>query len=217
MRATSNFTSPPCSRKARSTPTSEESVKRMAREGLMQVFVEAGAMLLPASCGPCNDAVIGPVHSGEVSISTAANNNHGRFGAKDAELYLGSPATVAASAVTGVITGRNFGMGPKMNGYIALQALGLGLVCESMPFLAYRAAVGCGLRVMTDCVNATDICATGDELEVDFRNGFFINHTRDIRREYPPVPDALQELIELGGNAGWLKQWQGNHGKPSVT
>lgn len=85
-------------------PGTEESVRRMAREGLMQVFVEAGAVLLPAGCGPCNDAVIGPVHSGEVSISTAANNNHGRFGAKDAELYLGSPATVAASAVAGVIT-----------------------------------------------------------------------------------------------------------------
>lgn len=84
-------------------PGSEASVQRMAREGLMQIFVEAGAVLLPAGCGPCNDAVIGPVHSGEVSISTAANNNFGRFGAKDAELYLGSPATVAASAVAGKI------------------------------------------------------------------------------------------------------------------
>ncbi len=85
-------------------PGSEASVKRMAREGLMQIFVEAGAVLLPAGCGPCNDAVVGPLHSGEVSISTAANNNAGRFGAKDAELYLGSPATVAASAVAGKIT-----------------------------------------------------------------------------------------------------------------
>ena len=106
-----------------------------------------------------------------------------------------------------IVAGRNFGMGPKMNGYIAMQALGLGLVCESMPFLAYRAAVGCGLRTMTDCVNVTDFCETGDELDVDFRNGWFVNVTRDIRREYPPVPDTLLELIELGGNAGWLKQW----------
>ncbi|HSN39684.1 MAG TPA: aconitase family protein, partial [Burkholderiales bacterium] len=85
-------------------PGSEQSVTRMARDGLMQIFAEAGAVLLPAGCGPCNDAIIGPVHSGEVSISTAANNNFGRFGAKDAELYLGSPATVAASAVAGKIT-----------------------------------------------------------------------------------------------------------------
>ena len=85
-------------------PGSEESTKRMAREGLLQIFIEAGAVMLPAGCGPCNDAVVGPVHSGEVSISTAANNNFGRFGAKDAQLYLGSPATVAASAIAGQIT-----------------------------------------------------------------------------------------------------------------
>ena len=69
----------------------------------MQVFIEAGAIMLPAGCGPCNDAVIGPLHSGETSISTATNNPSGRFGARDAKLYLGSPATVAASAVAGKI------------------------------------------------------------------------------------------------------------------
>jgi len=106
-----------------------------------------------------------------------------------------------------IVTGRNFGMGPKMNGYIAMRALGLGLVCESMPFLAYRAAIGEGLRVLTDCPAVTEICDTGDELEVDYRNGFFINHTRNITREYPPMPDALMEIVELGGNAGWLKRW----------
>ena len=106
-----------------------------------------------------------------------------------------------------IVTGRNFGMGPKMNGYIAMQALGLGLVCESMPFLAYRAAIGVGLPVMIDCVNVTEMCETGDELEVDFRNGMYINHTKDIRREYPPIPDSLLDIVELGGNAGWLKRW----------
>lgn len=85
-------------------PGSEQTTKRLAREGLLNVFIEAGAVMLPAGCGPCNDAVVGPLHSGEVSISTAANNNAGRFGAKDAQLYLGNPATVAASAVAGKIT-----------------------------------------------------------------------------------------------------------------
>ena len=84
-------------------PGTEESTKRLARDGLLQIFIEAGAVMLPAGCGPCNDAVIGPVHSGEVSISTASNNNFGRFGARDAKLYLGSPATVTASAIAGKI------------------------------------------------------------------------------------------------------------------
>jgi 3-isopropylmalate/(R)-2-methylmalate dehydratase large subunit len=84
-------------------PGSEQTTRRLAAEGLLNIFIDAGAILLPAGCGPCNDAVVGPLHSGEVSISTAANNNAGRFGAKDAQLYLGSPATVAASAIAGRI------------------------------------------------------------------------------------------------------------------
>ena len=84
-------------------PGSEATNRRLAAEGLLGIFIEAGAVMLPPGCGPCNDGVIGPVHSGEVSISTATNNNAGRFGAKDAKLYLGSPATVAASAVAGKI------------------------------------------------------------------------------------------------------------------
>ena len=84
-------------------PGSEATNRRLVAEGLLGIFIEAGAVMLPPGCGPCNDAVIGPLHSGEVSISTATNNNAGRFGARDAKLYLGSPATVAASAVAGKI------------------------------------------------------------------------------------------------------------------
>jgi len=84
-------------------PGSEGSIQRMLEDGLMKIFIDAGAMLMPAGCGPCNDAVVGPVAHGEVSISTATNNNAGRFGPKDAKLFLGSPLTVAASAVAGKI------------------------------------------------------------------------------------------------------------------
>jgi 3-isopropylmalate/(R)-2-methylmalate dehydratase large subunit len=84
-------------------PGTERTTRRMAAEGLLNVFVQAGAIILPAGCGPCNDAVVGPLHDGEVSISTASNTNAGRFGSKKAKLYLGSPATVAASAVAGAI------------------------------------------------------------------------------------------------------------------
>jgi 3-isopropylmalate/(R)-2-methylmalate dehydratase large subunit len=84
-------------------PGTESTTQRMAAEGLLNVFVQAGAILLPAGCGPCNDAVVGPLHDGEVSISTASNTNAGRFGSKQAKLFLGSPATVAASAVAGRI------------------------------------------------------------------------------------------------------------------
>jgi 3-isopropylmalate/(R)-2-methylmalate dehydratase small subunit len=106
-----------------------------------------------------------------------------------------------------IVTGRKFGMGPKMNGYIAMQALGLGLVCESMPYLAYRAAVGCGVRVLTDCAGITQLCETGDELDVDFASGLFVNRSRGVERHFPPLPEALREIVAVGGNVGWLADW----------
>ena len=106
-----------------------------------------------------------------------------------------------------IVTGRKFGMGPKMNGYIAMQAMGLGLVCESMPYLAYRAAIGCGVRVLTDCAGISDLCASGDALEVDFQSGRFVNHTRGLEGTFSAMPEALQEIVAVGGNVGWLKGW----------
>lgn len=106
-----------------------------------------------------------------------------------------------------VIAGRNFGMGAKMQGYIAMQALGLGLVCESMTFLAWREAIGIGLRVLTDCPEASTLAATGDDVEVDFSTGRFVNHTRGVERAYPPVPAAVQETVALGGTTAWLARW----------
>jgi 3-isopropylmalate/(R)-2-methylmalate dehydratase large subunit len=85
------------------TPGSEDSTHRIRREGLLEVFQEAGAFVLPAGCGPCASGRMELIHSGEISISTATANAAGRMGAKDADLYLGSPATVAASAVAGRI------------------------------------------------------------------------------------------------------------------
>jgi 3-isopropylmalate/(R)-2-methylmalate dehydratase large subunit len=85
-------------------PGSELSTRRIHSEGLMQIFLDAGALVLPAGCGPCASGRTGLLHSGEVSISTATGNAAGRMGAKDADLFLGSPATVAASAVRGCIT-----------------------------------------------------------------------------------------------------------------
>ena len=77
--------------------------KRLASEGLLEVFMDAGAIIMPPGCGPCAGGVGGPLGPGEVSISTAATNGAGRMGAKDALCYLGSPLTVTASAIAGHI------------------------------------------------------------------------------------------------------------------
>jgi homoaconitase/3-isopropylmalate dehydratase large subunit len=85
-------------------PGSARIAQRMAAEGLIQAFTDAGAMLLPPGCGPCAGGRSGLLAPGEVSISTAATNTAGRMGAPTSLAYLGSPLTVAASAVTGRIT-----------------------------------------------------------------------------------------------------------------
>jgi 3-isopropylmalate/(R)-2-methylmalate dehydratase large subunit len=83
-------------------PGTTATAKRLADEGIAQVYIDAGAIVLPPGCGPCAGGVMGPLAKGEVSISTAATNHEGRFGGGEA--YLGSPLTVAASAVTGQVT-----------------------------------------------------------------------------------------------------------------
>jgi 3-isopropylmalate/(R)-2-methylmalate dehydratase large subunit len=85
------------------TPTTQAVAAEAAREGLLEIFYQAGATITLPGCGPCAGGRIGPVASGEASINTGTRNDFGRLGAADAQVYLASPMTVAASAVEGRI------------------------------------------------------------------------------------------------------------------
>ncbi|WP_144633779.1 hypothetical protein [Bordetella genomosp. 13] len=110
-----------------------------------------------------------------------------------------------------VVAGHRFGKGPKVPGYIAMKALGLGLVCESMPVQAYRAALGEGLCVLQPCPGVLDLCDDGDQLEVDFSTGRFHNEKRGMTTQFAPIPSALHELVTHGGTSGWLRNWWSTH------
>ncbi len=85
-------------------PASREILLQAIDAGVIGELVAAGATLLNPGCGPCLGAHEGCMAPGERTISTANRNFKGRMGSREAEIYLGSPATVAASALTGVIT-----------------------------------------------------------------------------------------------------------------
>jgi 3-isopropylmalate/(R)-2-methylmalate dehydratase large subunit len=74
------------------------------RSGVIETFAEAGAIIMNTGCGPCMGAHEGIPCDGEKVISSSNRNFRGRMGNRNAEVYLASPATVAASAVTGKIT-----------------------------------------------------------------------------------------------------------------
>jgi 3-isopropylmalate/(R)-2-methylmalate dehydratase large subunit len=84
-------------------PASREILLQAIEAGIMSDLLAAGATLLNPGCGPCLGAHEGCMAPGERTISTANRNFRGRMGSRDAEIYLASPATVAASALKGSI------------------------------------------------------------------------------------------------------------------
>ena len=85
-------------------PATQEVELQCIREGLAEIFIEAGAIVSTPTCGPCLGGHMGILAAGERSISTTNRNFVGRMGHVDSEVYLSSPAVAAASAVTGYIT-----------------------------------------------------------------------------------------------------------------
>jgi len=84
-------------------PATQQIYLQAMREGLLEIFVEAGAMISPPICGPCLGGHMGLLAEGEVAISTTNRNFASRMGHKNSKVYLSSPYTAAASAVAGYI------------------------------------------------------------------------------------------------------------------
>jgi len=85
------------------TPASTEVYRKAWKEGLIDTFFEAGAVVSHPGCQPCIGHHGAQQMAGDVTISSGNRNHRGRLGCHDADIYLGSPATVAASAVAGEI------------------------------------------------------------------------------------------------------------------
>ena len=85
-------------------PATQAIYMQAMEEGLLKIFIEAGAVVSTPSCGPCLGGYMGILAEGERCVSTTNRNFVGRMGHVDSEVYLASPAVAAASAVTGKIS-----------------------------------------------------------------------------------------------------------------
>ena len=85
-------------------PATMEVYKQALKEGIIDTFIDAGGVVSPSTCGPCpglHQGVMGPK---EVGLFTTNRNFRGRTGHPEAQIYLASPYTAAATAITGTIT-----------------------------------------------------------------------------------------------------------------
>ena len=85
-------------------PATQSIYMQAMEEGLLKIFIQAGAVVSTPTCGPCLGGYMGILAEGERCVSTTNRNFVGRMGHINSEIYLASPAVAAASAITGKIS-----------------------------------------------------------------------------------------------------------------
>lgn len=117
-----------------------------------------------------------------------------------------------------ILAGRNFMCGkPRVQGLIALSALGLSVVCMSMPYKILRRAVASAIPVIVGAPASDEIATDGDELEIDFASGGFVNFTRGTRGTLPAMPPILANIVAGGGMQAVLKAWLAVHPEQALS
>ncbi|WP_299455165.1 hypothetical protein [uncultured Pigmentiphaga sp.] len=111
-----------------------------------------------------------------------------------------------------IIAGENFGCGkPHFQGFIAMAALGLSVVCASMPYKTLRGAISKGVPVLTGLPAPCEAFRTGDRVAVDFMRGAISNLENAQCLALPPLSPLLADTVRRGGTRGMLAAWLNEH------
>lgn len=116
-----------------------------------------------------------------------------------------------------VIAGRDFCCGkPHLQGFIAMAALGLAVICTSMPYKAMRGAISKGVPVLTGLDDPAGGFSTDDEVEVDFAAGRIVNLSRGQHHVAQAMSPTLIGMVVEGGTRGMLAAWLRTHPEMST-
>jgi 3-isopropylmalate/(R)-2-methylmalate dehydratase small subunit len=111
-----------------------------------------------------------------------------------------------------IVAGKRFAYGKSHpQGFIAMAALKLNLLCESMPYKSYRGAIGRGIVTHRRCEGIAAIVNDGDEIEMDFATGELRNLSSGASAQYAPVQPMLLEMMLEGGTSAMLARWRDAH------
>ncbi|MGH8326566.1 MAG: hypothetical protein ACRET2_07385 [Steroidobacteraceae bacterium] len=111
-----------------------------------------------------------------------------------------------------VLAGSHFAGGkPRLQGFIAMAALDLAVVCVSMPYKMLRRAVAHAIPVIVGAAGPRSLAVTGDEIEVDFSAGVLRNLTRGGEARVPAMPPVLRDIVAGGGMRAALEAWLALH------
>jgi 3-isopropylmalate/(R)-2-methylmalate dehydratase small subunit len=111
-----------------------------------------------------------------------------------------------------LLAGSNFACGkPRLQGFIAMEALDLAIICVSMPGRMIRRAVARAIPVIVGTMDSRAIATAGDDIEIDFATGDLWNRSRDSHVQLPPMPTILCDIVASGGMQAALKEWLKRH------
>ncbi len=189
-------------------PATQKIYKQCIREGLLEIFVDAGCAVNTPSCGPCMGMkALGHVFKYGDNIDTDVIIPARYLNSFDAqELASHAMADIDPEFVNKVqpgdiiVANKNFGCGSsREHAPLCLKTAGVScVIAETFARIFYRNAINIGLPII-ECPEAAKAIEAGDEVEIDFDSGKIYDRTKGTEFQGQPFPEFMQKLIAAGG------------------